>query len=446
MKLSRLLILACTIGMLSGCSSVSNFFDTKEDDAPLPGERISVLELQKDLEPGDMALDAQGFIAPPAWQNEFWPQAGGYPNHSMQHVNLNPDALTRVWKAKIGKGSLKDRPLTAQPIIIDKRVYTLDSNARLSAFSTENGSKIWDVDLRDKKEDDAVIGGGMSYSRGIIYVTNGYSQICAIDPSSGDVLWKKKTPAPSRAAPTVISGRIFIVTLDNKIIALDSEKGDVLWEFAGISETSGIVGAASPAASREIVIPAFSSGEIFALRVENGSVAWADNLASVRQGSGLSSLSDIKALPIIDKGLVVAISFGGRIVAIDARTGNRVWSREIGGSQTPWVAGNHVFIISSKNELIALGRENGVIRWNSQLQRFKKPGNVKSGRVFWSGPVLAGDRLVMASSHGHLLEVNPATGEVIRIADIGKSIRTAPVVADDILYLLAEDGTLLAYR
>lgn len=430
--------------LLTGCST--GFFKEKEAPKTLQGERISVLDLQRDLEPGDIAMDAQGFIAPPAWQNEFWPQSGGYPNHSMQHVSLSLEPLEKAWTSSIGRGSRKDKPLTAQPIVVDQRIYTLDSHSTLSAFSTVNGEKLWTTDVRNKDEGDLVIGGGMSYSRGLIYLTNGYSELLAIEPIEGRILWRKKTPAPSRAAPTIIGGRIFVVTIDNKIVAFDSEAGNILWEFAGISETSGLIGAASPAASREIVIPAFSSGELFALRVENGSVAWADNLSSTRRGIGLSSLSDIKALPVIDKGLVFAISFGGRLVAIDARTGGRVWSREIGGSQTPWIAGNHVFVISTKNELIALGRENGVIQWNSQLPRFKKMDEPKSGRVFWTGPILAGERLIVAGSNGQILEVHPETAELLNIIETKENFRTPPLVADNTLYLLSEDGGLHAYR
>src|SRR5690606_813248 len=154
-------------------------------------------------------------------------------------------------------------------------------------------------------------------------------------------IWRKTLPAPSRAAPTIMDHRLFLVTIDNRLMTFSIEDGTLLWEFAGLSETAGLVGAASPAANREIVIPAFSSGELFALRVENGSVAWADNLSSSRRIGNLAALADIRGLPVMDKGIIFAISYGGRLVAIDERTGTRIWQREIGGSETPWVAGNH---------------------------------------------------------------------------------------------------------
>ena len=211
--------------------------------------------------------------------------------------------------------------------------------------------------------------------------------------------------------------------------------------FCGISESAGLVGGASPAANSDIVVPVFSSGEITALRVENGSVAWSDSLSSVRGFGGLSSISDIQALPVIDKGVVIAMSFSGRLVAIDERTGNRVWQREIGGTETPWVAGNHIFVLSSENQLVALGRDTGSIRWVTELPRFDG-----GDPVVLTGPVLAGGRLIVAGTDGVVFEVEPQSGKVLREWDAGSSVLIPPVVAGGTLYLLSEDGTLSAYR
>jgi len=445
MRYLRNLVMMCfVLSILTGCSTMESLFGD-EKDKPLEGERISILELQKNLEPDSAALEGQGFIAPAPWRNEFWPQAGGYPNHAMQNLALNEGTLQLAWKAKIGKGSTRQLPLTAQPIVVDGRVFTLDTDFRLSSFDVANGKRLWQIDVSDPDEDDPVISGGVSYSRGNLYVTNGYDELLIVTPATGDIVKRIHLPAPSRAAPTIMDIRMFVITLDNRLIAMDSENGQVLWEYAGISENSGLIGAASPAASREIVIPAFSSGEIFALLVENGSVAWSENLSSFRRTGGLSGISDIRGLPVIDKGLVIAISFGGRIMAIDERTGTRIWQREIGGTETPWVAGNHMFVISSEGELVALGRDNGVIRWVTQLPRYKDAKDRK-GTIFLTGPVLAGERLIVVSSDGRMAEIDPTDGKVIRKQEIDAPIRISPIVAGGTLYLLGEDGTLMAFR
>lgn len=426
--------------LISSCSG-----DDKR--APLKGERISILELQGSLQPDALeeGETAANIDLPKQWHNEFWPQAGGYPNHSMQHLALNEGDLRMVWSENIGEGSTKKLPLLAQPVVVDGRAFTLDSDARLSARSTKDGKELWAVSIRSKDESDPVISGGMSFSNAVLYVTNGYNEILAINPENGKIFWRETLPAPSRAAPTIMDNRLYVTTLDGRVIALNPSNGSLLWEYTGISESAGLVGAASAAANYDIVLPVFSSGEITALRVENGSVAWSDNLSNVRAIGGLASLSDIRALPVIDKGLIIAISFAGRIVAIDERSGARVWQREIGGSQTPWVAGNHIFVITSDSELVALNRDNGAIVWVSQLQKYENPDK-NEGRILWSGPVMAGGRLIAASTNGDLIEVAPATGQITKRHDIDAAVSIPPVVADKTLYILNEKGTLQAFR
>ncbi len=436
--MNKFFLVLPAVFVISGCTTVGDLFSS--DEKPLEGERISVLELQKELEPDDIALDAMGFIAPSPWKNEFWPQAGGYPNHSMQNLALSSDELKRVWRADIGQGGSDALPLTAQPIIVDGRAFTLDTDSTVTAFDIANGERIWSASVRPENEDDAVIGGGVSYSAGVLYVTNGYDEVLAMSPEDGTVKWRRPLPAPARAAPTIMNGRVFVTTLDNRVLAIDNETGTTMWEHAALAENAGLIGAASPAANHDIVVPVFSSGEIFALRIENGSVAWSDNLSAVRSYGGLSSLSDITGLPVLDKGLIFAVSFSGRLVAIDERTGSRAWQREVSSAHTPWVAGNHIFITSSDNKLVALGRDNGAIRWVTDLNRGEKDDSL------WTGPVLAGGRLIVMNGKGRAAEYAPDTGELLREWSVGGPVTLSPIVAGGTLYVLIDNGTLAAYR
>ncbi len=353
-KNKPILFVLCLMS-LTGCSKVTGIFDSKEEERILEGDRISVLQLQKSLTADTPLQVGEQFAFPTAWQNKAWPQAGGYPNHSMQNLSLSGDGLQRIWSTNIGRGSTDELPLTAQPVVADDRIFTLDTKNKVSALDASTGKKLWSVNVKSKDEDDPVIGGGLAFAHQVLFVTNGYDEVLALSPESGETLWRKTLPSPSRAAPTILSGRVYISTIDSRLVALDEKDGSSLWEYRGIGESAGLFGAASPAANKDIVVPVFSSGEVTALRVENGSVAWSDNLSNVRRfGGGLESMSDITAMPILDQGVVVAMSFGGKLVAIDERTGTRIWQRDIGGSQTPWIVGNNLFVLSSDNQLIGL--------------------------------------------------------------------------------------------
>ena len=150
-------------------------------------------------------------------------------------------------------------------------------------------------------------------------------------------------------------------------------------------------------------------------------------------------------MPIIDKGRVYAASYGGKMVALDERTGSRLWQREIGTSETIWAAGNHLFVLATGNEVAALGSDTGTIRWVTRLPKYADPKD-KEGPLIFKGPVLAGGRLIVAGTEGRIIEIEPQNGKILREWSIGEDIIAAPVVASNALFLLTRDGKLHAFQ
>ena len=85
------------------------------------------------------------------------------------------------------------------------------------------------------------------------------------------------------------------------------------------------------------------------------------------------------------------------------------------------------------------------MRWLTQLQRYRDAED-REGPISWSGPVLAGDRLVLTASNGQMTFVSPTDGAVRTTVDIGRPVSLPPVVAGNRLYILDDDGRLTAYR
>jgi outer membrane protein assembly factor BamB len=441
MKINALCLLAIGLTSLSACG----IFSSEDEKPPLPGERVSVLQLQRNLEDNDVTLKATGFIAPEQWANEFWPQVGGDPSHAMGQLALSPNALTKLWQVSIGSGSKTGFPITAQPVVSNGRIFTLDTSSKITAYDVNTGKQLWRNNVRPKGEDELVLGGGIVATPQMIYVTNGYNELLALNPQSGGIVYRIKLPSPSRAAPTVHNGRVFIVTLDNRLLALNAQDGSTLWDYQALSEDTSLVGAASPTVTDNVVVAAFSSGELTALNPQSGAVMWSEDLApSVRVG-GLVSLPDIQALPVIDKGKVFGISFGGRMMAFDEMTGAPQWQRDLNGADTPWVAGNFIFLITSMNELTAISRDTGALAWVKPLGSYFKLPEGRSNTL-WNGPILAGGRLIITAPEGSVLEIDPNTGDLLRRFGAGAVVSVPPIVAGQTLFLLTADGQLKAYR
>ncbi len=181
------------------------------------------------------------------------------------------------------------------------------------------------------------------------------------------------------------------------------------------------------------------------MRAENGRVVWSDNLTAVRRIDAMASLAHIRGSPVIDRGVVYAVSHSGRLVAIDQRSGARIWERGIGGVDMPWVAGEFIFVLSNDNEIFCLTREGGRVRWVQPLPRYENPEKRKDP-IRWSGPVLAGDRLIVTGSHGEVMTVSPYSGEPLGSMSVPDGILMPPVVAKGTIYFLTDDADLIAYR
>nr|WP_279347238.1 PQQ-binding-like beta-propeller repeat protein [Govania unica] len=363
----------------------------------------------------------------------------------MQHLAL-ADAPKKIWSVSIGNGSSDRKQLTETPVVADGTLFAIDSNAKVSAFDAATGQKRWSYDIKVPKQSKGIsFGGGVGYDKGKLYASTGYGVVVAFDATSGKELWRVSLGMPLRGAPAIADGRVFVNSFDNQLFALNAENGETIWDHPGIVESAGILGAATPAVGSGVVIAGFSSGELFALAVENGRPAWSDMLTRTGRLTPLSTLADIDASPIIDRGIVYGISQAGRMVAIDLRTGERVWERNVGSAHTPAVAGEYIYVVTNDNEIVCLSRQSGAVRWVTPLQKFKKPEDRK-GRVFWGGPVLAGDRLIITSSHGWALSVSPYNGKILSGTKLEDKTYLSPIVANSTLYFLTDDGEITAYR
>jgi len=381
---------------------------------------------------------------PEPYLNNVWSQNGGSPNHAMYHLGLG-DASEVLWRADVGDGSGDDRRILAQPLIAGDRVYAMDSRSIVSAFDLERGREIWRVDLESEDEDDGYFGGGIAFEQGRIFVSTGFAMVFALDADDGEILWSRNLPAPIRAPPTVNGGRVFAVTIDNELFALSAEDGERLWNHSGIQEAALLLGGASPAVAGSTVVVPYSSGEIFSLLVENGRVLWSDGLSAVNRVDPIADLPHIRGEPVIDRGLVLAVSHSGRMVAIDLRRGARAWDLDLGGVQMPWVAGDFIYLVTSDAQVVCLMRRDGRVRWVRPLPRFEDPED-KDVPIQWYGPVLAGDRLIIAGSHRMALSISPYTGEELGFIDLPGKPAVSPVVAGETLFFLTEDASLIAMR
>jgi outer membrane protein assembly factor BamB len=238
---------------------------------------------------------------------------------------------------------------------------------------------------------------------------------------------------------------VFAISIDNRLQALAASDGADLWQYSGLQESAGFVNGNSPAGADQYVVAPFSSGELVALRIDNGRPVWNETMVG---GHGeiraFGNLTDIRGRPVIDRGVVLAMGTAGLMAAVELNTGTRLWDRTIAGSQTPWAAGRFVFVTTAGADVAALSRDNGKVKWVTPLTQYEDDKRRKP--VLWSGPVLAGDRLLVAGTLGDLLSISPYTGALLGKMELGEPVRLGPVIANRTIYVLTDRGRLIALR
>lgn len=439
MAMTTMRVAACLLVILvAGCAGegptlpkISDLNPFKEKQQPLPGRRIPVVQTTESIS-SNLADADKPIVLPPQRSNDTWAQPGGDANNAPGHLALT-GAPRQVWSASAGEGSSKTGRVMASPIVYDGRVYTLDSEGKVSAFAL-SGGKAFEVSTVPENENAAGgHGGGLAADGGRLYVANGFGVVAALEPGSGKVIWQKNLGAPIRAAPTAAGDKLFVITVQGRFYCLSGGDGAELWVARGLPQQAALTTSTSPAVDGDIVVVPYPSGDVMAFKIADGTPVWTENLARTRQTSQLASMSDA-ARPAIDGGTVFAVGHAGRMVATQSKTGERLWSINVPGTQTPWVAGDTVYVVDTHGQLMAVARTDGKTRWNAQLPDSKT----------WSGPVLAGGTLWLVSNKGQLIGVDAATGRVGNQVSLGDAVYIAPVVAQGRMFVLTDTAKLIA--
>jgi outer membrane protein assembly factor BamB len=445
--------------VVAGCHTVHNPFASRPKVSKAsPGQRISLLELNDQLKVSD-ALKGQDFFLPaPAPQAE-WPLAGGTLEQSVENVDAAPD-FRIAWRRNFGLKSGAHAHVTAPPIMAAGKVFVMDAGATVSAHDAQTGAQLWRTNLKPAKlkvrgkgkgePDRDAFGGGLAFADGKLYVSSGFRLVAQLDPNTGQVNWLTRTDAPLHDAPTVADGRVYVVDVDDELLTYDAGSGAPDWTHQALTEPARMLMASSPAVSNGTLVASFASGELVAMRSDNGTELWNQPLSRTTRSNALSEIRDIAGRPVIYKGDVFAISHADVMADTDLRTGTVRWQLPLSGITSPWPAGDVVFAVGLDGTVICAARESGQLYWTTDLNAtsLDKKGKkvAKRSRAVWSSPILASNRLIMVSSSGEAVALNAKTGEVQRRLKLGDDALLGPIAAGGTIYVVSQSADLIAIR
>ncbi len=423
----------------------------------LPGERFGTREALEASIPvegqpaPEAVVDASATVdvpitLPAPSANADWTHRAGNARHLMPHGALSANPV-RVWSANIGKGTNRRARISAAPVVADGRVFTMDALSGVTATSTAGGT-LWSADLSatfDRGGQQS--GGGLAVAGGRLFVATGFGELVALAPASGEVLWRQRVDAAISGAPAAVDGAVFVVGRDGTAWGLDAETGKVLWQAAGTASKLGVIGTSAPAVGERAVIFPSAGGEIMAVTRLGGLKVWGISAAGERLGRAFAATFDVTSDPVVAGDVTYAGTSAGRTIAISSSSGDRIWSAAEGAMGPVLPVGGSVFLVNDEARLVRLDAATGAVTWSVDMPYFEKDKPKKRKGVFAHyGPVLAGGRLVVASSDGLLRFFSPTDGALLSTLDIPGGAAAQPALAGGTIYVVGGNGQLHAFR
>ncbi|WP_299772237.1 PQQ-like beta-propeller repeat protein [uncultured Tateyamaria sp.] len=435
----RILLATVALTIVAACS---------EREIILPGKRepVSAVLTADTAEAEALTEAARDIALPPQVANTDAAQSFGTPAFRTDHPQLG-QTLTPIWSVDIGAGDSRKHRIVADPVVSGGRVFTLDAETTVTAVST-SGQVLWQRDiLTDRANSGEGTGGGLAVDGNVLFVSSGLGTLTALDVETGGTIWEQELEAIGVGRPTAFENLVYVMAGDDTGWALEKDSGRIAWQVSSSETRTNVLGGPAPIVTDGLAVFSFGSGEMQAVFRQGGLRRWDASVLGERQGRALAKVDDVTGRPIAKDGVIYAGNQSGRTVAVNAGSGAPIWTSAEGAIDTVLPVAGSVFLISDRNELVRLNAEDGTRVWGTRLPNFVKDRPLRQSEVFaHHGPVLAGGRLLVASSDETLRSFDPVSGGLTGRTEIPGGATTAPVVAGQTLYVVSRKGQLLAYR
>ncbi|HEP0500437.1 outer membrane protein assembly factor BamB [Enterobacter kobei] len=343
-----------------------------------------------------------------------------------------------AWDVSVGNG-IGDFYSNLHPAFADSVVYAADRQGTVKAVNADDGKEVWSVNLAEKdgwfSRKPALLSGGLTVAGGHVYVGSEKAQVYALNTSDGSIAWQTTVAGESLSRPVVSDGLVLIHTSNGQLQALNEADGLVKWTVNLDMPALSLRGESASATAFGAAIVGGDNGRVSAVLMQQGQMIWQQRISQATGSTEIDRLSDVDTTPVIVDGVVYALAYNGNLTALDLRSGQIMWKRELGSVNDFIVDGNRIYMVDQNDRLLALSTEGGVTLWTQSdlLHRLL------------TAPALYNGSLVVGDSEGYMHWIDPDNGRFVAQQKVDSSgFLTDPVVADGKLLIQAKDGTLYA--
>lgn len=350
---------------------------------------------------------------------------------------FNPQQL---WRVSVGDG-VGDAYVGLKPALEDGTLYVADRNGVVKALTASEGKEKWQIDLGSQqglfsKKSSALLSGGLTAVSGHVYVGSERAYVYALNATDGSVVWKAKVAGEALSHPVVSEGVVLIHTGNGMLQALDERTGIVQWTVNLEAPNLSLRGESAPAIAYGAAIVGDDSGRVTAVAIRGGELIWKQSISQATRATEIDSLNDVDSTAVILDGVVYAQAYNGDIAALELRTGQILWKRDIGSTKNFIVEGDYIYLVDQDDRIVSLRRDSGVVVW--------KQSDLLNRDL--TAPVFSSNTLVVGDKEGYLHWLSKETGRLLVQTKVNKSgFQSGFVVAEGRFFVQARDGSLYAF-
>jgi len=300
-----------------------------------------------------------------------------------------------LWSSQVGSG-IGDQYLHLPVRHHEKTGYAVDYQGYIKAFDLDSGRLRWE------RETDLELATGAVYHNGRLYLGTRQGEVVALSAADGKQIWRSEVSSEVIARPAVANGTVVVRTNDGKLFALEASSGLRRWVYDRSVPPLTLRGNSAPVIASDLVIAGSDNGRLTALQLTNGTVFWETAISHPSGKTELERMIDIDADPVVVGDVVYAVTYQGRLAAVQIGSGRILWARDMSSYTGMAVDDYRIYLSDSEGQVLALNRRNGATLWRQD----------KLLRRSTTRPQLDGPYLVVADYDGYLHWLSRESGKL----------------------------------
>ena len=335
---------------------------------------------------------------------------------------LNATVTPRInWQQAVGKAA----PGLA-PAVTPDAIYAAAADGTIMRLDIATGRVDWKISAGEK------LSAGPGAGSGLVVVGTSKGDVLAFD-DRGKARFHVHVSSEVIAPPRVADEIVVVFSGDGRIYGLSGTDGKTVWVDPRTNPPLTVRNAAGGVVSRGGLFIGTAGGRLLAIDARTGTIAWDGTVATPKGATELERIADVTSLPYVDEKEACAAAYQGRVACFDVVRGAVIWTRDVSSLAGITADANRLYVVDDKGSVQAFDRSNGASIWKQDVLSKRRIG----------GPQLIGDELGVVDVEGYLHLLSRTDGAYVgRLATDGSLATTQPVPLGGGMLWQSEKGTV----